>query len=51
MASIMLHTVIWQWNYFEEKCTPKVPVSQKPGNEERRLKMIIIGNIFQLLPE
>lgn len=36
---------------FEEKYTPKVPGSQKPGNEEWRLKMIIVGNIFQLLHE
>lgn len=47
----MLHIVIWQWKYFEEKYTPKVPVSQKPGNEEWRLKIIIVGNIVQLLDE
>lgn len=51
VALIILHVVIWQLNYFEEKSTPKVPVSQKQGNEERRLKIIVVGNIFQLLHE
>lgn len=51
VALIMLHRIIWQWNDFEEKSTPKVPVSQKSGNEERRLKMVIVGIIFQLLHE
>lgn len=51
VALIMLHIIIWQWNYFEEKSIPKVPMSQKSDNEERRLKMITVGIIFELLYE